>query len=141
MRTTNLSHALASIEFFIGWCFWMVVVFFAGSLTGWKGGFYVWRSFERQKYFANMPYEKILDFAKRKYEIAKMPIPYSQEEITFYAFIMNPKIQQGLHSVVAAIFLSITIAIGVDWVILYIFIAMLFVFGIIKIMQGSMDIL
>lgn len=90
MRTTKLFHTLASIEFFIIWCAFAVIGFVGGSLPGYIGGQSIMHFFEMKKYFENMPYETISAMAKGKYEANVMP-PYNQEDIMFYACMVNSK--------------------------------------------------
>lgn len=148
----NSRHAIQNIFFyieaFIVWCIVMALGALSGYIPGWKGGYNIFRCIQRKKILDNIPYEKILSIVKKN-ELS----PYfsdneendncyiTNEDITFYAFMMNKKIRCGIRSFIICLTLCIMIIIGIDWAILYFLIGIIFLFGVLKLAQGSMDIL
>ena len=115
MRSTQLSHAWAVAEYSILWCCWMVFGFFAGYTPGWRAGYVLVQSFEMQKYFEELPYERIWAMAKIHRESGKVFFPYTQEEVQFYAFIISPNLRQGLRALIIGGLLSISRGFWVNW--------------------------
>ena len=141
MYRTKIAFIFASMELFAVWCVWMLFGYAAGYMPGWKGGYTIWRCSELQKGLGNVPYERILSWAKGKTGAESMPAPYSKEEIAFYAFMMNTKIRQGLRSIMACLALSVVVALRYDMGLFYLLVLILLLFGIARFAQGCMDIL
>jgi len=132
MYIKKLSSILASVELSIALYALIVFEFFSSYITGWKRGYDLWHRFKLKEYFMSIPYEKIILMSKGHYESERNDISCTEEEIKFFVFMMNPKIRHGLRALIAAMVLSIGIAIGFGWPILYLLAVALFVFGIIK---------
>ena len=136
------------IEAFILWCFVMVLGALSGYIPGWKGGYNIFRCIQRKNILDNIPYEKILSIAKKN-ELSPYCLDNEEndncyitnEDIAFYAFMVNKKIRCGIRSFIICLLLCAMIVMGLDWAILYFLIGIVFLFGVLKLVQGSMDIL
>ena len=55
--------------------------------------------------------------------------------------MMNKNVRLGLRAFMAILLLCVAIFLGADWLVLHALIAILFFFGILRVAQGSMEIL
>ena len=146
----NIKNKLCFVEIFITWCAWMMFGLLSGYLPGWRGGYSLGRYFELQKRLGEIPYAAIVALRKKQerttisscsdLERGKLET-LSQEELLFYAFMVNGKVRLGLRAFMAILLLCVAIFLGADWLVLHALIAILFFFGILRVAQGSMEIL
>ena len=130
-----------------------------GYLPGWKGAYAAWQSFKTHKAFRDVPYDRLLSFAKNAKKAGAAGLnthlakevdtpsgeihsiaSLSPDELQFYAFMMHPKIRKGFRALIACGALCLLIAGGADWLILYLITAVFFLLGVGRVTQGVMDV-
>lgn len=149
----NIYNHIRSAFYFIGmfivWCTWVMLGLLFSYTPGWRGGYSLRRFFELQKRLEKIPYMTIVALAKNQGSRDNARLSsherealetVSPEDMLFYVFMMNKKIRLGLRAFMAILMLCAAIFLGADWLVLYALIALLFLFGILQIAQGSMEI-
>lgn len=136
-----MAYYFSCLEAYLVWCIWLILGFFMSYAPGWNKGDTILRYHKLHNILSKLPYEEILFMMKNKSYNENISSFVTSSDILFYAFMMNPSIRLGLRAALIVILLTVDIGCGLDVFILYICVAFLSLFAIIKFGQGLIAIL